>query len=99
MGFVIKINRRIIIINFIQTSSLLIGRFLLGLYFIVPGIQKITDFEAMSAYMQAHVVSFVPFLLPLTILIQLVAGTALITGYKGRMAAFLLAGLTLVISI
>jgi putative oxidoreductase len=53
----------------------------------------------MSAYMQAHDVPFVPFLLPLTIIIQLIAGLAMILGYKGRLAAFLLAGLTLVISI
>jgi len=53
----------------------------------------------MSAYMQSHDVPFVPFLLPLTILIQLITGAALIVGYKGRVAAFLLAGLTLVISI
>lgn len=99
MGFDIKINGRINIINFIQTTSLLVGRFLLGLYFIIPGIQKITDFEGMSAYMQAHDVPFVAFLLPLTIFIQLIAGMALIAGFKGRMAAFLLAGLTLVISI
>jgi putative oxidoreductase len=85
--------------HIIQTTSLIVGRFLLGLYFIVPGIQKITDFERMSAYMQTHDVPFVPFLLPLTIFIQLICGVALMVGYKGRAAAFLLAGLTLVISI
>ena len=83
----------------IETTCLLVGRLLLGLYFILPGIQKITDFEAMSAYMQAHDVPLIPFLLPLTILIQLSTGAALIVGYKGKIAAFLLAGLTLVISI
>ena len=83
----------------IQITCLLVGRFLLGLYFIVPGIQKIIDFEGTSAYMQAHDVPFVPFLLPFTIFIQLIAGVALILGYKGRVAAFLLAGLTLIISI
>ena len=83
----------------LQTMCVLVGRFLLGMYFIIPGIQKITDFENMSAYMQAHDVPLIGVLLPLTILIQLAAGTALIVGFKGKLAAFILAGLTLVISI
>lgn len=83
----------------IQTLCLLFGRFLLGLYFILPAIQKITDYENMSAYMQAHDVPLISILLPLTILIQLTAGVALIVGFKGKIAAFILAGLTLVISI
>ena len=40
-----------------------------------------------------------PVLLVLTIVIQLAAGGALIVGFKGNWSAFLLAGLTLVISI
>ena len=83
----------------LQTICVLVGRFLLGMYFIIPGIQKITDFENMSAYMQAHDVPLIGVLLPLTILIQLAAGVALIVGFKGKFAAFILAGLTLVISI
>ena len=82
----------------IQTPCLLLGRFLLGMYFILPGIQKIAEFDKMSAYMQAHDVPLISILLPLTILIQLTAGAALIIGFKGRLAAFLLAGLTLVIN-
>lgn len=83
----------------IETACLLVGRFLLGLYFILPGIQKISDFEKMSEYMQAHDIPVISFLLPLTIFIQLSAGTALVIGYRGKIAAFLLAGLTFVISI
>ena len=83
----------------IQTLCLLFGRFLLGMYFILPGIQKITEFEKMTAYMQAHDVPLISILLPLTILLQLTAGVALIVGFKGKFAAFILAGLTLVISI
>ena len=49
--------------------------------------------------MQAHDVPLIGVLLPLTILIQLAAGVALIVGFKGKFAAFILAGLTLVISI
>jgi putative oxidoreductase len=85
--------------NYLQNFCLLSGRVLLGLYFIIPGIQKITQFEKMSAYMHAHDVPLISLLLPLTILMQLSAGAALIIGYKGKVAAFLLAGLTLVICI
>ncbi len=83
----------------LQNLCVLFGRFLLGMYFIIPGIQKITEFDKMSAYMQAHDVPLIGVLLPLTILIQLAAGAALIVGFKGKFAAFLLAGLTLVINI
>ena len=85
--------------NFIESFCLLAGRALLGLYFILPGLQKITNFEGMSQYMAAHNVPMISILLPATIVIQLAAGAALIVGYKGKVAAFLLAGLTLVISV
>ncbi|TDF35163.1 DoxX family protein [Alteromonadaceae bacterium M269] len=85
--------------NLIEIPCLLVGRLLLGLYFILPGLQKITQFETMSQYMASHNVPFVPVLLVITIVIQIAAGLALIIGYKSRFAAFILAGLTLVISI
>lgn len=83
----------------IQHACLLLGRFLLGFYFIVPGITKITNFDGMSDYMAQHNVPMISVLLFLTIIIQLSAGAALIVGFRGQLAAFILAGLTLVISI
>jgi putative oxidoreductase len=77
----------------------LAGRTLLGLYFIVPGISKITGFAATSDYMAQHGVPFIPVLLVTTIIIQLGGGLSLIAGYRHQLTAFLLAGLTLVISI
>ncbi|MFT4720852.1 MAG: putative oxidoreductase [Candidatus Azotimanducaceae bacterium] len=85
--------------NYLENACLLIGRFLMGVYFILPGISKITGFESTSAYMAAHDVPFVPVLLVLTIILQLGAGVALIVGFQGKWAAFVLAGLSLVISI
>ena len=75
------------------------GRALLGLYFIVPGITKITGFAAMSAYMEAHGVPLIPVLLSLTIVLQIGGGTSLLLGYRTQLMAFVLAGLTLVISL
>jgi putative oxidoreductase len=77
----------------------LAGRALLGLYFIGPGISKITGFAEMSEYMSAHNVPFIPVLLVLTIVIQIGGGLSLLAGYRVQLVAFVLAGLTLVISI
>ena len=85
--------------NYLETACLLVGRLLMGLYFILPGISKITGFESTSTYMAAHDVPFVPVLLVLTIILQLGLGGALIVGFQGKWAGFVLAGLTVVISI
>jgi putative oxidoreductase len=85
--------------NIIENTCLLVGRLLMGIYFILPAINKIADFEGSSNYMAAHNVPMIPLLLVVTIIIQLGASGALIVGFKAKYAAFLLAGLTLVISI
>lgn len=82
-----------------ETACLLVGRFLLGIYFILPGISKITGYDGTVEYMASHNVPMIDILLPVTILLQIGLGLALIIGYRGQIAAFLLAGLTLVISI
>lgn len=75
------------------------GRVLLGIYFILPGITKVTGFEQNAQYMADHGMIFIPFFLVLTIIIQIGGGTALVAGYQTKFIAFILAGLTLVISI
>ena len=75
------------------------GRALLGIYFILPGITKITDFEGNSQYMADHGMVMIPAFLLLTIVIQVGGGVAMVVGYKTKIIAFILAGLTLVISI
>lgn len=86
-------------IAIVQRAMLLAGRGLLGLYFILPGISKITGFAGMSAYMEAHGVPFVPVLLVLTIILQIGCGGALVAGWRTQLMAFVLAGLTLLISV
>jgi len=85
--------------NLIENACLLFGRLLIGLYFILPGIQKITQFDGMSQYMEKHNVPMISVLLILTIALQIAGGLAIIVGFKGKLAAFILAGLTLVISV
>ena len=82
-----------------QRVSLLTGRVLLGLYFIVPGLTKITGWEAMSAYMAQHGVPLIPVLLVITIIVQVGGGISLAIGYRTQLMALLLAGLTLLISL
>jgi putative oxidoreductase len=83
----------------LENSSLVLGRLLLGLYFILPGIQKITQYEQTVAYMTLYEVPFIGALLPLTIVLQLLLGLAIIVGFRAKISAFILAGLTLVISL
>ncbi|NQZ87948.1 MAG: DoxX family protein [Saccharospirillaceae bacterium] len=85
--------------NMIENSCLLLGRFLMGGYFIMPAISKLNNFSGTSAYMEQHNVPMVSVLLVVTIIIQLVCGSAIIAGFKGKQSAFILAGLTLVISL
>ena len=75
------------------------GRVLLGIYFILPGINKITDFAGNSAYMAEHGMVLIPFFLVLTIIIQVGGGVAMVAGFRTKFIAFILAGLTLVISL
>ena len=82
-----------------QRALLITGRALLGLYFIVPGITKITGWAAMSAYMEQHGVPLIPVLLALTTILQIGGGACLAIGYRAPLMAFLLAGLTLMISL
>ena len=84
----------------IESLCPLAGRILLGLYFILPGaVLKITDMQGTSEYMASKGMVLIPLFLGLTILLQLGGGLAVLVGYQTKIAAFLLAGLTLVISI
>ena len=76
-----------------------VGRILLGLYFVVPGIFKVTGFAGSLAYMELHGVPLALPLLLLTILLQVGGGLAIIFDRQTRAAAFLLAGLTLLINL
>ncbi len=75
------------------------GRVMLGLYFLLPGgLMKIFNYEGTAEYMASHGMVFISFFLVVTIVIQTGGGLAMIVGYRTKLTAFLLAGLTLVIS-
>jgi putative oxidoreductase len=71
----------------------------MGVYFILPGISKIVDFEGTSGYMANHGVPLVSLLLVITIILQLALGLFMIVGFQTKLTASLLAGMVLVISI
>ncbi len=78
----------------IQTLSAPAGRFLISLIFIVSGFHKIANFAGTQAYMESAGVPGI--LLPLVIAVELIGGLAVIFGWHTRLAAFLLAGFSLV---
>ncbi len=73
------------------------GRVLLALLFLLSGLSKITGYGATAGYMAAMHVS--PTLLPLVIATEVMGSIALIVGWHTRIAAFLLAGFTLIAAI
>jgi putative oxidoreductase len=75
------------------------GRILLGLYFLYPGITKIPRYDFMVEYMTLHNIPLINILLPLTIVLQIVLGLMLITGYRIKEPALILATLTIFINV
>ncbi len=71
----------------------LAARIFLAAIFVISGFGKISGFEATQGYMQAMGVP--GGLLPLVIALEIGAGLALIAGFQTRVAAFLLAGFSL----
>ena len=76
-----------------------LGRTLLGLYFLVPGLSKIVGYSATLDLMASKQVPLSEILLPITILAQIGGGVLLIVGRQLRLSALVLAGLTLIINI
>lgn len=79
--------------------SFLIGRTLLGLYFLVFGALKVPSYLDTLALMLSKGVPISNMLLPLTIVIQVLGGFFLILGKNLRICSLLLAGLTVLINI
>ena len=82
-----------------EKISITTGRILLALYFFYPGIIKIPRYDFMVEYMALHNISFINFLLPLTIVLQIVLGLMLVIGHRIKESALILAALTIFINI
>ncbi len=68
----------------------LLGRLAIAAIFVFAGASKISGYEGTAAYMEAMGVPAL--LLPVVIALELGGGIAIILGWKTRIAAFLLAG-------
>jgi len=85
--------------NTLRQAVSVTGRCLLGLYFLIPGITKVTGFGANAAYMEKHGMVFVPFFLIVTLILQIGGGLFLIAGYKVRITALMFALMIVAINI
>lgn len=77
----------------------IIGRSLLGIYFIVPGLSKVFDFMGTLTLMRMKGVPLSSALLPLTIVLQVIGGIFLVLGKNLRQTALMLFGLTIIINV
>ena len=77
----------------------IVGRSLLGLYFIAPGLSKVFNYASTLTLMKMKGVPLSTALLPLTIAIQLFGGIFLVLGKNLRLTALILFGLTIIINI
>ena len=78
---------------------LVLGRGLLGLYFLIPGVMKIVGYSGTLALMESKGVPLASLLLPLTIVLQVGLGALLLVGKQVRLSALILFGLTILINV
>tara|TARA_B100000927_G_C16282318_1_gene396044 strand:- start:125 stop:517 length:393 start_codon:yes stop_codon:yes gene_type:complete len=86
-------------INKLDFISILVGRSLLGLYFLGPGLAKIFDYSNYVAVMQENQVPLTLVALPVVILIQVIGGIMLILNLNVKVSALALFITTIVINI
>ena len=82
----------------IDSSSFLIGRIILGLYFFVFGFGKVFTYQDIASLMLLKEVPLVVLTLPLTIAIQTIFGLLIIFGKYLRLSGLVLFILTLLIN-
>ena len=82
-----------------EKTFITVGRVLLGLYFLLPGISKIPTYAGTTEYMLLHNIPLASVLLPITIVLQVGLGVMLIIGYRIKEPALILAALTIFINI
>jgi putative oxidoreductase len=81
--------------NGYQNPTVLVGRILLGLIFVLSGTGKIFGFDGTVGYIAAKGLPLPQIVAILTIVIELGGGLALVFGFFTRPAAFVLAAFTI----
>ena len=82
-----------------EKTFITVGRALLGIYFLLPGISKIPTYGGTTEYMLLHNIPLASVLLPITIVLQVGLGVMLIIGFRIKESALILAALTILINI
>lgn len=78
---------------------LIVGRVLLALYFLLPGIMKFIAWDGHLALMEKHGMVMIPFLLAFAAILQITGSLMIIANRYVAVAAITLAGLVLVINV
>ena len=79
--------------NTLQALTAPVARIMISLIFVTSGLGKISGYAGTQGYMEAMGVPGM--LLPLAIAVELLGGLAVMLGWHTRIAAFLLAGFSL----
>ena len=79
----------------LQSSTVLVGRILLGLIFVLSGFAKISGFDGTAGYIASKGLPLPQLIAALTIAVELGGGLALMAGLYTRQAVVALAGFTL----
>ena len=79
--------------NQLQIFAAPLGRIMIALIFVTSGFSKISGYAGTQGYMEAMGVPGA--LLPLVIAVEFLGGLAVVLGWHTRIAAFLLAGFSL----
>lgn len=82
-----------------QSALIHIGRSLLAIYFLLPGIMKFLAWDTHVTLMETHEMPMVPILLALSGIIQIAAGVCLLINRQVAICALVLAGMVLVINV
>ena len=83
----------------IDSLIMVVGRVLLGIYFLLPGLGKILTYSDNIILLTSKGVPLTPIALPLTILIEVILGAMLIFDRYIKMSSMILFALTLLINI
>ena len=83
----------------IDSLMMIVGRVLLGIYFLLPGLGKILTYSDNIILLTSKGVPLTPIALPLTILIEVILGAMLIFDRYIKMSSMILFALTLLINI
>ncbi len=79
----------------LQNTTVLIGRILLGLIFVLSGFAKISGFDGTAGYIASAGLPLPQLVAALTIVIEVGGGLALMAGLYTRQVALVLAAFTL----